>query len=249
EDFVHLVTAIHHDDRLHGDAGRLHVDQQEGNALLRLGLGIGANQAEDPVGPMAHRVPGLGAVDDVVVALLLGLRAERGEIGARTRLGVALAPPHGALANRRQVLLLLLVRAERVDHRPDHLAAEWDDARRVFLRTHVLEDVALRRREAGTAVLLGPGVNEPALLPERLLPAHVVVAAQMLAVLHLVADVGRQIGLHEGAYLVGEFLLFGRESEIHRSLTSVLIWSEFRRRLRAYNRIAARSAASRNSFT
>ena len=69
EHLVHLVAAVSDDDRLHGDARRLHVDQQEGDALLRLGLGIGAHQAEDPVGPVAHRVPGLRAVDDVVVAL------------------------------------------------------------------------------------------------------------------------------------------------------------------------------------
>jgi hypothetical protein len=69
-----------------------------------------------------------------------------------------------------------------------------DDARRIFLGADVLEDVALRRREAGTAVLLRPRIDQPALLPERLLPTHIVVADQVLAVLHLVAHVGRQIG-------------------------------------------------------
>ena len=34
-----------------------------------LPLGIGAHQAEDPVGVLAERGPGLLAVDDVVVAL------------------------------------------------------------------------------------------------------------------------------------------------------------------------------------
>src|SRR5262249_6287799 len=55
-------------------------------------------------------------------------------------------------------------------------------------------------------------------LPERLLPAHVVVAAEMLAVLHLVAHIGRQVGLHEGAHLGCEFLFLGGESEIHGPL-------------------------------
>jgi hypothetical protein len=33
-DFVDLVLAVVHDDRAHGDARRLHVDEQEGDALL-----------------------------------------------------------------------------------------------------------------------------------------------------------------------------------------------------------------------
>ena len=46
------MGAVEHDDRPHGDARRLHVDQQEGDAFLRLGFGVGAHQAEDPVAPV-----------------------------------------------------------------------------------------------------------------------------------------------------------------------------------------------------
>ena len=46
--------------------GRLHVDQQEADARLRLGVGIGADQEEAPVGVLGQRRPGLLAVDDVV---------------------------------------------------------------------------------------------------------------------------------------------------------------------------------------
>ena len=81
EHVVHVMGAVEHDDRPHGDARRLHVDQQEGDALLRLGVGIGAHQAEDPVGPMGERGPGLLAVDDVVVAC----RAPRACAGWRGR--------------------------------------------------------------------------------------------------------------------------------------------------------------------
>jgi hypothetical protein len=77
-------------------------------------------------------------------------------------------------------------------------------------------------------MLLGPSVDQPALLPQRLLPAHVVVAAKMLGVLHLVADIGRQVGAHEGPHLVGEFAFFRRESEVHGTLPGgVLIGPEF----------------------
>jgi len=84
----------------------------------------------------------------------------------------------------------------------------WDDAGRILLGADILEDVAFGRREAWTAMLLGPGVDQPALLPERLLPAHIVVAAEMLGVLHLVADIGRQVGAHESPHLVGELAFF-----------------------------------------
>src|SRR3546814_10394778 len=37
ENLVDAMTLVARDDRPHGDAGRFHVDQQEGNDLLRLG--------------------------------------------------------------------------------------------------------------------------------------------------------------------------------------------------------------------
>ena len=74
EDLVDLVAhrrarAVDQVDRIDLDAGRLHVDQQEGDALLPLALVRGPHQAEDPVGPMGVGRPDLLAVDDVVVAL------------------------------------------------------------------------------------------------------------------------------------------------------------------------------------
>ena len=70
---VHLLragaVAVGGDDRLDRDARRLHVDQQERDALLPLALVRGAHQAEDPVGGLRQRRPGLLAVDDVEVAL------------------------------------------------------------------------------------------------------------------------------------------------------------------------------------
>ena len=48
--------------------GDLHVDEQEGDAFLRLHIGVGAHEAEDPVGILRQRGPGLLAVDDIVIA-------------------------------------------------------------------------------------------------------------------------------------------------------------------------------------
>ncbi|GCC49733.1 hypothetical protein chiPu_0033885, partial [Chiloscyllium punctatum] len=104
ENVVDLVRAVDGDDRTHGDARRFHVDQQERDAGLRLGGGIGPDQAEDPVGVLRQRGPGLVAVDDVVVAIAHRFGANGGEIGAGARLRIALAPPVLAGENPRQEL-------------------------------------------------------------------------------------------------------------------------------------------------
>src|SRR3989442_1146087 len=53
---------------------------------------LGADQGEHPVGLARARGPDLLAVDDPRVALEHGARAERGQVAARARLAVALAP-------------------------------------------------------------------------------------------------------------------------------------------------------------
>src|SRR5690606_38590100 len=78
EDLVDLPAAVDRHDRAHLDSGRFHVDEQERDALLRLSRGeVGAHEAEDPVGILGERRPGLLAVDDVVVALAYRPRLER----------------------------------------------------------------------------------------------------------------------------------------------------------------------------
>ena len=117
-------------DRPHGDAGRLHVDEQERDAFLLLRRRVGAHQAEDPVGVLRERRPGLLPVDDVVVAVAHGARLQRGEVGARARLGKALAPPVVEIGDARQESLLLRLAAERDHHRADHVDAEGERLRR-----------------------------------------------------------------------------------------------------------------------
>ena len=85
EHLVHLVAAVHQDQRAHRDPGRFHVHQQERDALLASSrqAGVGAHEAENPVGEMPERGPDLLAVDDVVVAMprsAFGL--ERREVGS-----------------------------------------------------------------------------------------------------------------------------------------------------------------------
>ena len=53
---------------------------------------VGAHEAENPVGVLRQRGPGLLAVDDVCVAVALGPGAQRGQVGPGAGFGKALAP-------------------------------------------------------------------------------------------------------------------------------------------------------------
>jgi len=72
----------HGENGFNGNPGGGHVDQQEAYAVLRFAAVVRAYQAENMVGQMCMRGPDLCAVDDVVVAVGLGLEFEAGKIGA-----------------------------------------------------------------------------------------------------------------------------------------------------------------------
>ncbi len=219
EDIVDLVAALQGDDRTHGDARRLHVDQQEADAGLRLGVGIGADQEEAPVGVLTERRPRLLAVDDVVfLAVLghaLGAGLQGGEVGAGTRLGIALAPPDLAVTDIGQELGFLLLGPEGVDHGRQHRDAERQDAQGVGAGLFLRPDVLLGGGPVGPAPLLGPRRRRPALLGQDAVPGEVILLAQGFAPLLLVAQgLGVVIG-EEGAGLRAEGVIFGREIEVH----------------------------------
>jgi len=74
--------------------GVLHIDQQERDALLALfRAGSVRTRQKHQSAWCAVEVQIFLAVDDVIVTLAFGRGLERGEVGARTRLGEALAPP------------------------------------------------------------------------------------------------------------------------------------------------------------
>jgi hypothetical protein len=218
EDFVDLVRAVERDDRPHRDPRALHVDQQEADPGLGLALVARADETEDPVAELAERRPRLLAVDDVLVAAALGARLQRREVRPRSRLAVALAPPHLAARDAGQEPLLLLGSAERHDHRRDHHRPERDDARRAGERELLLEQVLLDGVPARAAELLRPAPAQPPLLAEDLGPALHVVAGQVDRVPDLLADVLRQVVTHPGVDLLAEGELFGGECEVHRRL-------------------------------
>ena len=139
-------------------------------AVLRR-VGIGAHEELADVGDLAERAPDLLAVEHVVVAVAIGARAQRREVGTGARLGEALAPHLVAAQDPRQVRGLLRVgalfdeRRARVQ-RADEVHA---DVRRLGPRRLLVEDQLLGRRRAAPAVLLRPvqprvpGVEQPPL--------------------------------------------------------------------------------------
>jgi len=68
--------------------------------------------------------PDLLAVDHVVVAVSLGARLQRREVGSRARFGVSLAPRDSAARDPRQVFALLFLGAVNDKRRTDHADAE-----------------------------------------------------------------------------------------------------------------------------
>src|SRR3546814_1631084 len=96
------MLAAERDDRPYRDAGRFHVDQQEGDALLRLCLLVGADEEETPIGVLRHRRPRLLPVDDIMIAIAHRGGAQACTVRPRARLRLAQAPPILALQYARQ---------------------------------------------------------------------------------------------------------------------------------------------------
>src|SRR3546814_7905505 len=80
KDFIGITAAVDRFDRPHGDAGRFHIDEQEGDALLLAAAIVGAHQREHPVGMLRLRGPYLLAVDHIGVAIAIGPCLERREV-------------------------------------------------------------------------------------------------------------------------------------------------------------------------
>ena len=134
------------------------------------------------------------------------------EVGARLRLGEALAPDLLGGEDRLQVALLLLLGAVRDHDRAAHREAEHvGRRRRLGAGISCDEDRLLDQRRAAAAVLLGPGDPGPAGLVELALP----VAAEgddLVEALGLRAGV---VLVQPGANLVAEDSSSGGQGEVH----------------------------------
>ena len=160
--FAERAGPADHGDRADFDAGRVHVDQHEADALVLVAL-VGSYNCKALVGPLAAAGPGLLAVDKVVVALVLGKGLEVREVRAGIGFRIALAPADFAAADRRNMLLLLCLVAvfeqRRAEHHDAHAADRVVGTR---LGEFLVDDLGLRLGEAAAAVFLRPGGGAPA---------------------------------------------------------------------------------------
>ena len=145
------------------DARRLHVDEEHRQPAVLGRILIGPHGQPAIVGIAREARPELLPVDDVVVAIAIGPRLQRGEVGPRARLAVADAEMNLAGEDLRQEELLLLFAAVPHDGRTDGIDREHRNRR---TRAHGLveEHELLDLRSALAAVFLGPADPEPTVL-------------------------------------------------------------------------------------
>src|SRR5206468_5983920 len=164
--------AGHLDERADGDAGRLHVDEEEAEPAMPRRLEVGARDEDAPVGEAGVAGPDLLSRHEEDVAAELGAGAAGGEVRAGVRLGEALAPDLLAGQDPRQEAALLRLRAVMDERRPDQRRPDTDVDHRRRADAGVLlgEEELLDRRRAAPAVLARPVEPRPAALEEAALP-------------------------------------------------------------------------------
>src|SRR5262249_53395979 len=156
-----------------------------------------------PVGDGTARRPDLLAVDDVMIAGVLGARLQTREIGPRVRLRVQLAPDLFGRQHLLEVALLLRLGAVHDDRGPDEPDAEAvDRGRRADAGILVLQDGLLHRRRAPAAVLLGPQHADVTRLVELAVPG--------LALRERLEVFPGRVGLEPAAGLLAKRAVLGR---------------------------------------
>ncbi len=205
------------DDRPHADPGGVHLQQDEGDPLLRLAFPLGAHQAEHAVGEVGVGGPDLRARQDVVVPVPHRRQLQSRQVRPGPGLGIALAPVVLTGQNPRQEEGFLLRAAVAHDHRPHHPQPHGRQARRPGPGAFGGEDVALHVAPAGPAVLRRPARRDPAPGMQDLLPGEAVVLLHEHAGRPPpgLAQFGGQVGVQEGAHLVAEGEILGGEVEVH----------------------------------
>mmetsp|Transcript_34394 Transcript_34394/g.106254 ORF Transcript_34394/g.106254 Transcript_34394/m.106254 type:complete len:422 (-) Transcript_34394:21-1286(-) len=204
-DAAGVAAALAHVDLLlaAGDARRVAVDDEADEAALALG------KHEEPVGDATVGDPHLGAVDDPLVALLLGGRLEARDVGPGGGLRDAVGGLDRGLGAAAEVLLLLRVGARDEDRRLGE-AVGLDGGRDAGARPRdlLLDDDAVHARGADAAARLGDVHVDEAELPRLL--------EDVLRVLHRLVVLGGGRLHHVGGELVRGLLdlaLLGREVE------------------------------------
>src|SRR5262249_28672186 len=218
EDLAEVAVAGQRLDRPDLDPGRVHGTDHPGDAGVARCRRIGPNQELLELGDVSEARPDLLSGDDEVVAVDLGARLERRQIGAGVGLREALAPHHVAAQDARQMVRLLLVAAARDERRARVLQADEAgvDVRSAGPRILLVPDQLLHRGGAAPAELPRPRDAGPARVVHAPLPGHVPLAAG--AQVGALRPAGaRDVGREPVARLGAERLLFRAESDLHAS--------------------------------
>src|SRR5580704_10272663 len=216
EDLGETGLAIELRDRAHGDAGRVHGDEEVRQATVALGIGVGAEDAEAPFGERAATRPCLLSVEDPGVAGLAagGAAAYAGEVAAGVGLGPALTPDLVTGGHRREETLFLRVGAVF-----EHGGGEQEDAvladalggaGAVVL---LLEDEPLEDAQVAAAVLRRPADDGPAVLVHFSFPAAV--GLEALFCVKRGEGVRGDVLVQPGACFGPELLVLGAERQVH----------------------------------
>ena len=168
--FAERAHPADHLDRANFHAGRIHVDQQEADALVLVAL-VGAHDGKALVRPLSAAGPGLLSVDEVMVALVLGHGLQIGEVGAGIGFRISLAPAHFAPADRGDMLLLLRFVAVFQQGGAEHHNAHPADRVVGTGAGHlVVQYGRLLARQPAAAIFGRPGRRSPTAFAHRFAP-------------------------------------------------------------------------------
>ena len=188
-------------------------DDEEADALVLGGVGVGAGEEEAVVGEVEVPAPDLLADDDEVVAVAAGLGAQAGEVGAGIGFGEPLVESDVGARYGAEEALLLLLRTVHPDGRAEEADALVAGAEPV-VGALLGEDELAGDWGVLPAVLLRPGHGEP--LPLGHLLAHRAdVLVHRVALVVAAVPVRGQLLLVEVADFLAEGLVLGGEGEVH----------------------------------
>ena len=216
EDLVELGLTGDLRERANFDTGGLHVDDQVRKPRVAGGLGVAPREQDAEAREVRERRPHLLPVDDEVAVLLARARAYTREVGARARLGEALAPDLLRGEDRLEIARLLLLGPVRDDRRPGHAEADHADVRRRLCACHLLEeDRVVRVRRSAPAVLLRPGEPRVARIVQRAAPCAHRVAFEPSRSAAVALELLGKVLVDPGAELAPERSFLGGVPQIH----------------------------------
>src|SRR5229473_363915 len=155
EDLAKLTAAGHLLDPPHFDARLMHVDQEERDAPVRLGIGVAAREEEAPVGVVRAARPGLLPVQDPVPVVALRPSAQARQVAACVGLAEALAEVQVARKDLLDVCVLLPLRSMDEKSRRQEADAKpaEDDGRPRLLHLLLVDRLHDRGRLAAARLL------------------------------------------------------------------------------------------------